>query len=499
MTKSSRPLQFPQLRIVKRRRMDGTVMVEGGVRSAMQSLFDSKGIEGLGLTPPGASFGSVIEMVETGAGIRQADAQVINKQVTNPAPDGSTPTADQVLATSYKKDSKCVIRMEKRNGDDDNDKVFFEHFSLQSVSEPQEEKYQVHEVFEGEKIYFFGSRPRFWTYNGIVLNAADAVGFADETDEVLGVTTKKSQSFADDLIRKYREYYRGTRAVENDVRILVTYEDIWVDGLMINMSPSRNTQFPNAVNMTFTLFVIDAGFFGDTKDTETLDDLVNELSRQTRAIDEEVDGIMKHATPQVENLEAANSDATAGNDAAAADLQKAAQEEAAAQGLLREKIDELDKSEEELQAARESFGALGDSPSPSQISTAGKRVDAAEEKVRKVSAELQELYGTLDVISEDLTIVKERRDAAVLLKEHTSSSVEKHATQFGGQSGLEAAVARKKSELQAEGGIIVSSRELEQLELSGFSVVVEIIAEYPDGKDSNRSIKFETFTMRVKK
>lgn len=193
----------------------------------------------------------------------------------------SVPTADLITHTSYKKDSKLVIRIvkspiaaaDKGNSEgrqeDSDPNFYFDRFSLQSVAESDDERYQLHETFESATLFLFGRRPRIWTYQGIVLNGKRPL----VPDYLTGDANKSAREaflyrynmdFANELLRRYENHYRGTRTVETNSRAYVLYDDTVVEGTLLNMIAVRNTSIPGAVNVTFSLVVHQRGWVGSS-------------------------------------------------------------------------------------------------------------------------------------------------------------------------------------------------------------------------------------------
>lgn len=174
--------------------------------------------------------------------------------------DREVSTADLLrrdkVHTGMKTRSKMVLLVDRQQSEgnaaaDNSAKLVFRHFSLQGVTESDDERYQIHETFAGEVMFVFGRRPRIWTLAGVVVNSADA-------------------PYADELLKNYDELYRGTRLVEERGRAIVTYEDIIIEGTLVGLTVARNSQVPSAVNVSLSLVVHERGFMSLplTEDTD---------------------------------------------------------------------------------------------------------------------------------------------------------------------------------------------------------------------------------------
>jgi hypothetical protein len=520
-------LQFPQLRITSQRRLDGGVVLDGGVQSGHHALLEGRqnlndataAALGIPFTdelesgdlrlPGGASFGSIVQLVETGASFAEVSAAKVNEQVNNKPPDGSIPTADQILYTSYKTGGKCIIRIEDASGEDNDEGVFFEHFSLQSVSEPQEQRFQVHELFDGEKIFFFGRRPRFWTYSGIVRNAKDSVRISPGLE---GPPRPVTQSFADQLIRMFQDRFAGSKAVERMDRVILTYEDIVVEGLMTNMLPARNSQFPSAVNVTFTMFVTNSSFIGQANDGESLSDVLNEFRRQSSVMNTEpIPGLITPAPPETGGLEDKKRKDQEAANFTAAEVQKAVNEEQALLSQGRENEEAVLDAQDALSAAEaelERLQNLSLSPglvTPEELADARTEVDRAGSKLDDLNANQQELDSGLSIVTETLARKASDQQIAQAKGEYSAELLERYLTadELASDADTTGVVpADLVARIIENGGIIKGAEST--LAGSSFSTdsgiisTLKVTVTYPDGKKGSKRVKFEDIFIRVK-
>lgn len=189
-------------------------------------------------------------------------------------PIGSIPTADFVRSGSYKDDNKFIVRIasaspsgagdKQKTGledgfDEINPNFYFDKASLQAVNESSEEKYQLFEGFDGNTLFLFGQRPRIWSFQLMVLNGKQPFVSDDlrnGSPEVLkAYLNQYNMDFANQLIRRYDRYYRGTKCLSLRARCYMTYEDVLIEGTLVAMSAARNSQIPGAVSMMLTAVI----------------------------------------------------------------------------------------------------------------------------------------------------------------------------------------------------------------------------------------------------
>lgn len=499
MTVDRKPLEFPTLKIRQSRRLDGGVVVEGAVQGAFHYLRDGRSSPTKSLIPLGANFGTVVSQVETGAGLTVVSADKVTQRVENRVPDGRTPTADLVLATSYKQNSKAIIRLEDRSGENPLGTIYFEEFSLQTVSEPQDERFQVHEVFDGEKIFFFGRRPRFWTYSGIVKNAKDAIRlvstpFTDQfAPNVTALTLPEitPQSFADRFVHLFKTQFAGTKALESNSRIILTYEDIAIEGMMTSIMVARNSEIPAAVNITFTLFVLNDTFINIDQDGETLEEVVNEWNRQNKANDSQpIPGELSGAPKDVDQVLSDEQKAQADETKAAQDLERASQEQETTQQRANELQEEFQQSLKSLIAANQ---AAANDPENADLALAALR---AEKDFAEKQANFQDAVNELNLASERLAEAVADKNNAQETHDHAISVVSRHTTELAEGETEETIPLSLAQQVLATGGVIDSSVKAESGTPGVSTLAVQV--SYPNGKSTNRDIKTETIFVRVK-
>ncbi|TAL45266.1 MAG: hypothetical protein EPN91_02790, partial [Salinibacterium sp.] len=90
-------------------------------------------------------------------------------------------------------------------------------FFLEGVQENREEKVQIIDTFGEWVAFFFGRRPEIYSYSGTLLNA-------------------KNHDWKNEFQENYDNYLRGSQAVKNQATIMLQYDDVLVEGYMLNCS-----------------------------------------------------------------------------------------------------------------------------------------------------------------------------------------------------------------------------------------------------------------------
>lgn len=109
-------------------------------------------------------------------------------------------------------------------------------FFLEAVQEQDAEKYQIVETFGENKIYFYGTRPKVYSFSGILLN----------TD---------SHPWKRTFLEKYDQAIRGTKCSEQKRRVYLVYDDVLAEGYILNISTQTSASTPNSCPFAFTMFI----------------------------------------------------------------------------------------------------------------------------------------------------------------------------------------------------------------------------------------------------
>jgi hypothetical protein len=112
----------------------------------------------------------------------------------------------------------------------------YSNFLIQQVQEDRQEKQQILETFGEPYIFLFGERARVIAIQGILINSWDF-------------------NWEAEWWHNYENYLRGTRCVENDTMVFLTFDNTVVGGYILNSSASKNAQDRHSVQFSFQMFV----------------------------------------------------------------------------------------------------------------------------------------------------------------------------------------------------------------------------------------------------
>jgi hypothetical protein len=110
-------------------------------------------------------------------------------------------------------------------------------FFLESVQENREEKVQVIDTFGEWIAFFFGRKPEVYSYSGTLLNA-------------------KNHNWKNEFQQSYDLFLRGSQAVKHRATVMLQYDDVIVEGYILNNSIQMNAMAENAVPFSFNMLVI---------------------------------------------------------------------------------------------------------------------------------------------------------------------------------------------------------------------------------------------------
>lgn len=136
------------------------------------------------------------------------------------------------------KDNQPLVIGDKRATD------IYSNFLIQQVQEERVEKQQIVETFGEPYIFLFGERARVISFTGILANTFDF-------------------NWEAEWWHNYENYLRGTKCVENDARIFLSFDTTLVGGYIIASSASKMSQERNWVQFQFQLFVTSYANFSD--------------------------------------------------------------------------------------------------------------------------------------------------------------------------------------------------------------------------------------------
>ena len=123
----------------------------------------------------------------------------------------------------------------------------YTNFLLQQVNEERMEKTQIIETFGEPFIFLFGERPRMMTFSGTLINTFDF-------------------NWTAEWWYNYDNYLRGTKCVENDARVFLTFDEVVVSGYIVSASSSNTATDPHTVPFSFQMFVTSYSNFSQIGD-----------------------------------------------------------------------------------------------------------------------------------------------------------------------------------------------------------------------------------------
>jgi hypothetical protein len=123
----------------------------------------------------------------------------------------------------------------------------YSNFLIQSVQEERMEKAQILETFGEPFVFLFGERARVLNISGVLLNSFDF-------------------NWRQEWLENYDNYLRGTRCVENDSLIFLSFDETLVGGYILATSVTEATGEKNFVQFQFQFFVTSYAFFGKVGD-----------------------------------------------------------------------------------------------------------------------------------------------------------------------------------------------------------------------------------------
>ena len=130
--------------------------------------------------------------------------------------------------------------------------VVFDKFSVNSITEPDQERYQILQTFGADLVYFFGRRPRMMRMIGRVLNGKMFVNVGNSV---------KSMDWKNALQRQYNRFLRGTKTLQaGNARIMIHAQDTVYVGYLLNMQSFVNAASQGVGQVTLTFLIAERNF-----------------------------------------------------------------------------------------------------------------------------------------------------------------------------------------------------------------------------------------------
>lgn len=112
----------------------------------------------------------------------------------------------------------------------------YSNFLIQNLQDTRVEKSQLVQTFGEHWIFFFGQRPRSIAFQGLLLNTTDFNWKAEWWEN-------------------YENYLRGTALVENNARLYLFYDNVILEGYLLQSQTVDTEQMPNAVAFNATMIL----------------------------------------------------------------------------------------------------------------------------------------------------------------------------------------------------------------------------------------------------
>lgn len=112
----------------------------------------------------------------------------------------------------------------------------YSNFLLQAIQEDRQEKQQILETFGEPYIFLFGQRARVMNFQGILANTWDF-------------------NWEAEWWWNYENYLRGTKCVEHDAQVFISFDNTIVGGYIIQTTATKSTNDRNFVGFQFAMFV----------------------------------------------------------------------------------------------------------------------------------------------------------------------------------------------------------------------------------------------------
>lgn len=114
----------------------------------------------------------------------------------------------------------------------------FTKFFLESVQEGHSERHQIVETFGDFYVFFFGERPPIYTYSGTLINSNNI-------------------NWVEDMLFYYDNFLRGTKCVEANAKMVLTYGHRQVEGFLLGINLSTQAASDKGVQVSFNVLIVD--------------------------------------------------------------------------------------------------------------------------------------------------------------------------------------------------------------------------------------------------
>lgn len=153
------------------------------------------------------------------------------------------------ILDEFKEEEASIRLVGKKSGTNEDIDLIppWTKFILQSASESYNERAQIVETFGDYFVFFFGQRPITYNFSGTLINA-------------------KNASWLNDWKFMYQNFLRGTKAIENNARIIMTYGGRQIEGFLLSTSNQTDATLEMGVPFNFQIIVTDEKFLNFSND-----------------------------------------------------------------------------------------------------------------------------------------------------------------------------------------------------------------------------------------
>jgi hypothetical protein len=110
------------------------------------------------------------------------------------------------------------------------------NFITQSITHSQQEKVQIVETFGDSYAFFYGSKPSVLQVQGILINTPDF-------------------NWKNEWLQNYERYLRGTKCVETRSRVYLGFDDVLINGYILNTSIAYASDNPAITPFNFAMLI----------------------------------------------------------------------------------------------------------------------------------------------------------------------------------------------------------------------------------------------------
>lgn len=123
----------------------------------------------------------------------------------------------------------------------------YSNFIIQQVQDSRQEKQQILETFGDSYVFFFGERPRVLSVSGLLMNTRDF-------------------NWRTEFWYNYENTLRGTKLVELGARVYLHWDDIVVEGYILEAMARDDANTPYHIPFTFQMFVTNHTYLSQVGD-----------------------------------------------------------------------------------------------------------------------------------------------------------------------------------------------------------------------------------------